>query len=58
MVDLGPTGKAGLDEMPDIVIRDLLLVCLDEGGQFRARAYERLISFDDAPQLRQFVYAR
>src|SRR3989344_6446429 len=55
MIDLCPTGYAGLDDETDGVVRDLGDQFLNDLGSFRPRADERQIAANDVPELRQFI---
>ena len=58
VVKLSPTGKSGLDEMTDIVIRNFFFVELCKRRHFWSRPDKRHISFEDAPKLGQFINSR
>src|SRR5690348_13284492 len=58
VLDLRPAGKAGLHGMAHSVIWDLLGELVDELRAFRARADQTHVTFEDVPELGNFIQAR
>ena len=55
VIDLRPSGDAGLDKEPRLIVRDPRRELCHELRPFRPRADERKIAADDIPELGQFV---